>query len=278
MVKTKVVTLALAAFALVSCNHKGPFTFEWTKYQIDGHRTGVTVPNANNVDEALGTIENGVYTSPNGKQFSKGSTPLVAQNLRDVQPDLARLKEVIAYAPREMAKARPESELSNYIVDCIRKWVADSTGRQVDVAITNFGGIRVDLAKGDILLDDIESMLPFNNYLCYLKLKGSDLQYWFEYMAENAPQCISGAKLVVKDGKLESATIGGKPIDPNKYYGVGTIDFLLDGGDGLKLARNAADYIQTDVKICDAVLADIRRLTAEGKPLEYHTDGRFIVK
>jgi len=163
-------------------------------------------------------------------------------------------------------------------VDCIRKYVADTTGKQVDVAITNFGGIRIDIPQGDVLKDDIESMLPFNNYLCYLKLKGSDLLYWFNYMAQTKPQCISGAKLVVKDGKLESATIDGKPIDANKYYGVATIDFLLDGGDGLKLARNAADYIQTDVKIGSAVLEDICRLTAEGKPFEYHKDGRYVVK
>jgi len=94
-------------------------------------------------------------------------------------------------------------------------------------------------------------------------------------MAETKVQCISGARLVIKDHKLVSAEVGGEPLDDSRFYGVATIDFLLDGGDGYKLARGAQDYLITDVKIGDAILADIRQMTAEGKPLQYFTDGRI---
>lgn len=262
---------------LVSCSPK-TLNYSWQKFSMDGHRTGVTIPNADNVPQALGSEENGVYTAPNGRVFTSGSTPKVAELLIDVQPQFADLKQVVAYAPKDMIKVRPESELSNYIVDCLRTSTAELTGRKVDIAITNFGGIRVDIAKGDVLKDDIQSMLPFRNYICYLKLKGSDVLYWLEYMARNVPQCISGARVVVSGNKLESATIDGKPIDPEKYYGVGTIDFLLDGGDGLRLARNAVEYIQTETKIGDAVLKHIMQQSAQGKNFEYFTDGRYIIK
>ena len=265
MVKAKIVIICAAAALLCSCSH----SFKWQKFSIDGHRTGVTVPSAGNVPEALGTVENGIYTSPNGEVFKDGATPVVAELLIGVQPAMARLKEVVAYAPEPMLRTKPESTLGNFIADRLFADVARlaaPSGRKVDVAITNTGGIRVDIAKGDVLLDDIVSMLPFANYLCYVQIPGTELRGIFEFMAEKGVQCISGARIVIKDRKLVSAEIGGEPLDDGKLYGVATIDFLLDGGDGYKIARGAQDYLITDIKIGDAILADIREMTAQGKP------------
>lgn len=275
MVKAKVITALAAILALCSCGH----SYKWESYVIDGHRTGVTVPTATNVAEAIGVVKSGVYTAPNGRVFEGGSTPEVASLLLEVQPAMARLKEVVAYAPEPMIKHKPEDPLCNFIADRLfadmQALIAPS-GRKVDVAFTNRGGIRQDIAQGDVLLDDIVSMLPFANYLCYVQLEGRDLRNIFEYMAENGIQAVSGARIVIKDKKLVSAEVGGKPIDDDKLYGVATIDFLLDGGDGYKIARNAKDYVLTDVKIGDAILADIRKMTAEGQELKYFTDGRIV--
>lgn len=244
---------------------------------MDGHRTGVSVPAADNAAEAIGVVEDGVYTAPNGRVFSGGSTPAVAGLLLEAQPRMAAIKEVVARSEKGLRSARPESPLSNFIVDNLARDVQKATGRRVDVAITNFGGIRCDLPAGDILLDDIKSMLPFKNYGTWLSLRGKDLRAVFEQMAATGPQAVSGAKVVVRDHKLESVTIGGRPLDDNKMYGVATIDFLVDGGDGFKIARGASDMVITDRKIGDYILDDVRRITAEGKTLDYGTDGRFKV-
>lgn len=277
MVKAKIIVICAAAALLCSCSH----SYKWQKFDIDGHRTGVTVPTAANINEALGKVEDGVYTAPNGKVFESGSTQEVAKLLIDVQPAMARLKEIVAYAPESMIRGVPESTLGNFIVDRLfadMAKLAAPSGRKVDVAITNQGGIRQDIYKGDVLLDDIVSMLPFANYLCYVQIPGSELRGIFEFMAENKVQCVSGARLVIKDKKLVSAEVAGEPLDESRYYGVATIDFLLDGGDGYKIARGATDYLITDVKIGDAILADIREMTAQGKPLEYYTDGRILIQ
>ena len=274
MVKAKIILVAGLAL-LCSCSH----CFKWEKFDIDGHRTGVGVPTATNAAEVIGVVEDGVYTAPNGKVFEGGSTPEVARLLLEVQPSMARLKEVVAYAPEPMIKHKPEDPLCNFIADRlfadVSALVAPS-GRKVDVAFTNRGGIRQDIPQGEVLLDDIVSMLPFANYLCYVQLEGRDLRGIFEYMAENGIQAVSGARIVIKDKKLVSAEVGGKPIDDDRLYGLATIDFLLDGGDGYKIARNAKDYVLTDVKIGDAILADIRKMTAEGQELKYFTDGRIV--
>lgn len=276
MVKAKIALLCSLA-ALCACSH----SFKWERYQIDGHRTGVSVPSATNITEALGTVQDSIYTAPNGKVFIGGATASVAEILTGVQPAMARLKEVIAYAPEPMEKHHPESNLTNFIVDRLFADVqalCDPSIRKVDLAFCNYGGIRCDIPAGNVLLDDVVSMLPFKNFICYLKVPGRELRNAFEYMATGKPQCVSGAKIVIRDHELVSVEIGGEPLDDERYYGLATIDFLLDGGDGYKFARGATDYFISDIRIGDAILADIRALTAEGKPLEYFTDGRIVIQ
>ncbi|MCR4860515.1 MAG: 5'-nucleotidase C-terminal domain-containing protein [Bacteroidales bacterium] len=276
MVQTRLIAL-LAATALIACSCQAD-RYSWQKYRMDGHRTGVGVPTADNVPQALGTADDSLYTAPNGKTFPKGgATYAVARDMIAVQPQMARLKEVIGTSAREMSAHRPESELSNWLVDRLMVEVASLTRKKVDVGISNFGGIRVDLPKGDVLLDDLVSMFPFKNYLSYVALKGSDLQAIFDAMAEKGVQVLGGVKFVVTDHKIDTLLVGGKPIDPAKTYGVATIDFLLDGGDGMTVAKNAKELIITDRLIIDAMLPYARSFAAAGKPIDYFTDGRVVV-
>ena len=277
MVKARLILPA--AVVLLVCSCQCDFQYSWEKHRMDGHRTGVTIPNATNVAQALGTVDGDVYTAPNGRTFPRGSaTYAAAADMIGVQEEMARVKEVVGYAPEAMVRRAPECELSDWIVDEMMVDVARLTKRKVDVGITNFGGIRVDMPQGDVILDDLLSMLPFKNYLSYVALKGSDLQAIFDYMAKTRVQVLGGVKLVVDGDKVESVLIGGKPLDPKKTYGVATSDFLLDGGDGLTIGKNAKELIVTDQTIIDGILPYARRLQAAGKPIAYQTDGRVVVK
>ncbi|MBO4566587.1 MAG: 5'-nucleotidase C-terminal domain-containing protein [Bacteroidales bacterium] len=271
----KLAFILIALSVLVSC--KSGFT--WEKVSINGRLTGVTAPSADNIPEALGKIaEDGSYVAPNGAVFTCGATPAVATALICAQPAMADVKEVIAFSTRAMSASRPESELSNFVVDFVREETARVTGMPTDVAVTNFGGIRVDMPEGDVLLDDIRSMFPFVNKLCWVQLSGENLLHLMNEIAEYGPQCVSGVKMVIADHKLESVEVGGQPIDPKKKYGVATVDFLLDGGDNIHVGYGATKLIVSDTIIGDAIEKYIRQLTAEGKAIEYQTDGRVIVK
>ncbi len=268
--------IPLAALVLLACSCQYEYEYSWEKYRMDGHRTGVTAPTAENVDKALGVVNGDTYTAPNGTAWQKGSATYgVASDLIAVQPEMKEIKQVIGYATRDMAAAAPESELSNWWVDRMMVDVARLTKRKVDVGILNFGGIRVALPQGDLLLDDFVSMFPFNNYLTYVALKGSDLQAVFETIAASRPFVLGGVKMAVRDHHIDTLLVGGRPIDPKKVYGVATVDFLLDGGDGLTIGKNAREVTVTDYRVIDAVLPYVRSLQAAGKPVEYFTDGRL---
>lgn len=251
--------------------------FKWSRTVMDGSRTGVTAATADNVPEALGTVDGKKYVSPSGRTFRCGVTPEVARVLIDAQAPMAEVKAVIAHATEAMPVGYPECALSNWYVDYVMEAVAEKAGKPVSFAVLNFGGIRCDMPKGDILLDDIMSMFPFRNNLCYLELTGKDIRVILNQLAATSWQVVGGARCVVKDGKLVSAEIGGKPLDDKKVYGVATVNFLLDGGDDIRMARNAKNLEIFDGYLLDYILAHVRALTAEGKPIEYQTDGRIVI-
>ena len=248
----------------------------WERELMSGSRTGVRACTADDVAENLGVIRDGVYTAPNGRTFGEGSATYgVAKLLIGVQPEMAELKQVIGYSAREMVRGYPESELSNWFIDELMRAAAEKSGKRVDFGITNFGGIRVDMPQGDILMDDLVSMFPFRNNLCYLELYGRDIRAMLERFAARSWQVIGGARCVVQEGKLVSAEIGGEPLDDDRIYGVATISFLLNGGDDIFVARNAVNLQIFDEYIIDVMLPYVQRLTAEGKPVEYQKDGRI---
>ncbi len=269
--------LVLSASLVFAQEAPDTLVLHWKHEKIDGHRTGVTAPSADNVKDAIGTVEKGVYTAPNGRRFKKGATPAVAQLMLDAQPAMASVKEVIGYSEKEMLRYRPQCELSNWFTDFLRRKTAELTERRVDVAIYNYGGIRTDMPQGPITVDDIMSMFPFRNTLCYVALKGADLRAIFEYLAQTQMQAVSGVQLVVRDQKLESVKVGGEPLDDKKTYGVATINFLLTGGDGLFIAKNALELIDSGVYVKDALIPYIQRLTRESTAIEGKLDDRVVI-
>ena len=218
------------------------------------------------------------YHAPNGRIFKGGTAAAVASVVLEAQPAMAPVKKVIGYSPEAMILAEPESALSNLFIDRILAAVEEASGRHVDVGIGTFGGIRVDMPKGDILLDDLLSMFPFKNSIVYVALRGVDLRAILEQMASTRVQVLGGVRLVVSDGEIVSATVDGEPIDDEKIYGVATISFLLDGGDNLHVGRNAVEIMEyDDIDIIDIMLDYVNAETAAGRDIVYHTDGRVKI-
>ncbi len=267
--------ILISALACLLCASLCAQEIKWKKVPVRGELTGVAAPTATNVTQALGTLKGRTYIAPSGRRFRRGSTAAAAARLMlEAQPPMAKVKEVIGYCPGGMVEKKPESALSNFLVDALMSKTAELTGRKVDIGLMNFGGIRVDMPDGDITVDDIMSMVPFRNHLCYVALKGSDVKYLFENLARGSMQVVGGVQLTVRKHQLVDLKVGGEPVDDERIYGLATIDFLLDGGDRIFAARNAVELIQTDMLIYDMVLEHVRNLTAEGENIEYYTDGR----
>ncbi|MBI5246664.1 MAG: bifunctional metallophosphatase/5'-nucleotidase [Elusimicrobia bacterium] len=143
---------------------------------------------------------------------------------------------VIATAPAAMGRdSEHESAMGDWMTDCYRELMG------VDAALQNGGGIRSELAAGPVTLRSLFNVMPFDNSLVKLVLKGSDLRAAFEHGVglERIVQ-ESGANIEYKrpapaGTRLASITVGGAPLDDAKTYTLGTLDFLTNGGDGYSM-------------------------------------------
>ena len=261
--------LAAAAILAAASSYAQSPVISWSTDPIDGHRTGVTASTADNVEEAMGYVKGRTYYAPNGKKFRKGTVRKVASLMLGAQPAMADVKKVVGYSTRVMVRKKPECELYDWFIDELMRATADSTGKKIDIGISNRGGIRIDMPAGEILCDDIQSMFPFKNNLCYVALHGRDVRAILDQMAATSFQILGGVKVVAKNGKIVSATVNGEPLDDDKVYGVATINFLLDGGDGYSVGKNAVETIFCNGWLYDTMIAYVKGLTAAGKPVEF---------
>ena len=251
----------------------------WTLTPMDGSRVGAKSPSTDNAKECLGEIRHGKYYAPNGRVYGRRTaTYRAAKKLLAVQPTMVPVKVVVGHSTREMAVEEPESELSDWFIDNIMEAVSKESGKKVDFGVGNFGGIRCSMPQGDIILDDLMSMFPFKNQIVYLELPGSEIRSILDSMAAGRFQVLGGCRVVAENGKIVSAEIGGEPLDDSRWYGVATISFLLEGGDGLYLARNSRNLKVYDIDIIDIILKKVKSLTEAGKPIEYQKDGRVVIR
>lgn len=190
------------------------------------------------------------------------------------------MHNVLGTAEMSMDRFRPESPLSNLIADVLREAAIDVLGKPADMGLVNVGGIRNSLTEGPITTENIYEILPFENSLCVLTMKGTALKHLFENIAAKLGDGVSGIRLeVTKDGKLLQASLHGKPVEDDRDYTVATIDYLADGNDGMTA------FLQADKRECPAgatlrglFMKYVQKQTAEGKKVTSRMEGRIVVK
>lgn len=191
---------------------------------------------------------------------------------------LAPLREVLVRSDKRYDRNRPESALSDFVADALRKGAEKVDGHHVDIALTNFGGIRTNLPEGDVTMYDVLSMFPFHNFVVVFEISGKDFYCLMREHAER-PEVMSGVRLVVDEGKVASVEVGGAPLDTTRTYTMASINFLMSGGDYWTLdtyARGKREY--PDYLIRDAIVDALKEVALKGEILSLEKDGRTIIK
>jgi 2',3'-cyclic-nucleotide 2'-phosphodiesterase (5'-nucleotidase family) len=109
-----------------------------------------------------------------------------------------------------------ESEMGNFVTDAMRTHLAG-----VDAALTNAGGLRVDIDAGPVTLQEIYAVLPFNNTLVRMDLTGAQLLRVLEEGAASryGTVQVSGLEWSFDSdapfgSRVGSVTVGGAPSTP----------------------------------------------------------------
>jgi 2',3'-cyclic-nucleotide 2'-phosphodiesterase (5'-nucleotidase family) len=195
--------------------------------------------------------------------------------------DVFAKTEILLDGNRAPGVRTQETNLGDFAADAILWSANQATGGNIDGAITNGGGIRASIAKGDITMKDMKTVFPFGNTISTVKVTGSQLLEVLEASASAAPEAlgafpqVSGIEFTIDTtvpyvngtqypdstyfapanpgARVTDVKVGGVALDLNKTYTIATNDFLAAGGDTYYLFKDLESY-NTYVALEDALI------------------------
>ncbi|GAV13875.1 bifunctional UDP-sugar hydrolase/5'-nucleotidase [Paenibacillus sp. NAIST15-1] len=158
---------------------------------------------------------------------------------------------------------KQETIMGNLVADAMLARTRTMPGFEADLAITNSGGIRTTIMKGDITKRNLYDVLPFPNTLAVVEAKGSDLTAALENGVSEIeagsgrfPQ-VAGITFSFdikkpKGSRVSDVKVGGKAVEADKTYRVAVNDFLIAGGDGYAMFKDKKS-LDTGVTLYEVV-------------------------
>jgi 2',3'-cyclic-nucleotide 2'-phosphodiesterase (5'-nucleotidase family) len=195
----------------------------------------------------------------------------------------AEMEQIIGFSGLEMKKGQPESLLGNFLCDLLLKASEQIFEEKVDLAVLNYGGIRRgSLPAGNWTMGMLFELMPFENYLVLLSLKGSTLLEFLEFIAISGGWPVSGSLSMEVELKtdtllIQRLKINDQDIDPDETYTVATVDYVAQGGDRAGMLINQP-RIDSDQLLRDAILKEIQKLHKQGIPLHSSIGERLIYR
>jgi 2',3'-cyclic-nucleotide 2'-phosphodiesterase (5'-nucleotidase family) len=202
---------------------------------------------------------------------------LYAPYKHELENDMNR---VISFSDEGLDKDKPESSLTNFLADLLIEEgtiIAQEKGFNMkpDVSFFNYGGIRSSLPKGDITVGNAYELMPFENELVFLELKGPEMKEFLDYIALHKGGSVGGVRMIISGDKATNVEIGGKPFDINQSYWLATNDYVAGGGDGLFFLKKNIKYIESGERLRDVIISHLEKAQKNNKKITAELDGRI---
>lgn len=179
----------------------------------------------------------------------------------------------IGYAPERLWVNSPECPMLNWASDALWEAAKKVYDGRVDIAIVNMGGMRCEWPAGPVTKQSVFELMPFDNQLVVLTLKGSDIIALCESFARYGGQGVAGMRVKTVDGQLADVQIAGKPVNPLALYTVATSDYLAGGTDHMDALTRYVEYWNSELRIRDLYLEAVR----EQDTIRAAVDGRMTM-
>lgn len=198
------------------------------------------------------------------------------------------MDKVINYCSIAMEVGCPEGLLGNFISDLailyIRKNFPENEFNP-DFCILNNGGFRSTLNEGPITIGDIFQIMPFDNHLLILEIKGEEMNDLIKYIKDKSTTNISrksgvplsGIRLKISGDKVSRCMVSNKMYDPLKTYRVLTTNYLASGGDDMVFLKDCKTLFNTKLLLRDVIIRYIEELGKNNININAQFDGRVQV-
>lgn len=197
--------------------------------------------------------------------------PTIQQIVTDAEKLAAEAgEEVVATAPDTFYRGMNEggetgsnhgveSQLNHLVAEAVRWSITNSTGVTADIGLMNAGGLRADLAGGEITYAEAFEIQPFAGENSYVTLSGADFkaameQQWKEEfsrpveslgVSDNVSYTYDITRPIGE--RITAMTIDGEPLDPERDYVVAGSVYLLSGNDGFTAFTRGTEPAQTGI-------------------------------
>ncbi|MGL6114861.1 5'-nucleotidase C-terminal domain-containing protein [Cetobacterium sp. SF1] len=257
---------------------------------VAGTMNGIPVIQAYKYGRALGRLH---IVMDEGKIIEiKPSVDMVSDNKSDIISDksteaildkqteeLSKILDIkIGTLNEELSHDRGGSlsKMGNWATDAMRK------AAKAQIGLTNGGGFRRSLYKGDITMGDMYEIMPFDNPLVLVKVNGKQLKKLVDhgigadFMSDGQ---FAGIKVTYDPTKpyehrVVSITLeDGTPIKDDQVYTVATDGFLVSGGDRYNF-KDSIEVKNLYISIRDTL---VNRIKEEGTVKVPNIDGLLVV-
>lgn len=189
------------------------------------------------------------------------------------------MNEVLTRSTGRIEKGQPDGPLNDLLTDALLQQAAQRYGKPVDLSHLNFGGIRNNLPQGDITTGSVFEVMPFDNQLVILTLKGDMLRQFLNHFANGNKLVVGGLRTKIHDGQVQSVTFtNDRTLQPDETYTVAMSDYVADGGDGADFLKGAVRRETLNYLIRDALIDYFRQQGKTGQPLTPFSDGRISLE
>ena len=222
-----------------------------------------------------------------GKQIAvTDSTAIDAEIESFITPYREHIKKdldsILAYSPKTYSKKDGElnTAIGNLMADIVysegNPVFNKKTGNTIDAVVLNHGGIRSIISEGPITARTAYEVMPFENKIVVIGLKGSKITKITDFMkSSKRAHPIAGLNIVLdKDYHVFSATIKGKEIETDKVYYIATSDYLYNSGDNMYFFKPNESVTHIDYKIRNAMIDYFKKVDTINPII----DNRFIRK
>lgn len=258
----KVIGSALLAQTGSYTNNLGKITLTFDGNKIENKKAELISYEAMSLvkpDEKIEAIE---------KEVDEANKPFLEKIVGKTLVDLEGRREY---------NRKQETNLGNLVTDAMREV------SKADIAITNGGGIRATIEKGDVTMGEVLTAFPFTNFTVTVDLTGKEVIQALENGVKAAPELagafcqVSGLTFKYDDTakageRVFDVMVAGKPIDLEKTYKVATNDFIAGGGDQYDVFKGKKETGQYEL-----LSETLAKYIAAKKEVNPQVEGRITV-